>query len=138
MRANTQSISSALGVTYSVVDAGSPPLQTLEATVAGGGDVERAESDYEFGRRNIIDVIEKGQGALDDMIDFARQAQEPRAYEVVGQLLDKIVIANEKLLNLSKQLKDVKKTDPTKAPGEVTNQNLIITSAELLKMLKED
>ena len=135
MIANTQSISNALGVTYSVVE---PVGHSMVAVNVDAPELERAESDYEFGRRNIIDVIEKGQGALDDMIDFARQAREPRAFEVVGQLIDKIVVANEKLLNLSKQIKDVKKEElKNEAPGTINN-NLVITSAELLKMLREE
>ena len=94
--------------------------------------------DYEYARRNLYDVIEKGSNALEDIIDVAKQSESPRAYEVVTNLIKTMVDANKDLLNLAKVQKELDKVDK---PDEknVTNNNLFVgSSAELLKMIKDN
>ena len=133
MIANTDNISNIFGVANIPPDSPMTIGQTTDVNNSTNGD--KAESDYEFTRRNLYDVIEKGQYALDEMIEFARQSQHPRAFEVVGGLINGLVDANQKLLNLSKQIKEIK----GKEEKTVTNNNLFVGStAELQKMLRGD
>ena len=93
-------------------------------------------NDYEYARRNLYDVIEKGQTALDDILDVAKQSESARVYEVATNLIKTMVDANKDLLSLAKVKKELEKDDnvPEK---QVTNNNLFVgSSAELLKMIK--
>ena len=91
--------------------------------------------DYEYARRNLYDVIEKGNNALEDIMDVAKQSESPRAYEVVTNLIKTMVDANKDLLTLAKTRKELEAREPEKA--QVTNNNLFVgSSAELLKMIK--
>jgi Terminase DNA packaging enzyme len=134
MIANGQNISAALGVAYTI----NPPAPDKEEIVVSGDN--KAENDYEYARRNLYDIISSGSEALDDMINFAKQAQHPRAYEVVGTLINNLVDANQKLLHLSKQVKEIKNNGGDKQPsGDTINNNLFVGStAELQKLLKGD
>jgi Terminase DNA packaging enzyme len=133
--ANTVSISNALGVPFraSIKD----KTDAIPAVDIDDSGPNKADNDYEYARRNLYDIIERGQEALDDMIDFAKQAQHPRAYEVVGTLINNLVDANQKLLHLSKQVKDINKKETEKeGPDKVQNNLFIGSTAELQKLLK--
>lgn len=97
---------------------------------------DKAQSDYDYARKNLYDIIERGQEALDDMIDFAKQAQHPRAFEVVGGLINNLVDANERLLDLNKKIKEIKKDEETKNPQTVNNNLFVGSTSELQKLLK--
>jgi len=91
--------------------------------------------DYEYARGNLYKIIEKGQDALEDMIDVAKQSESPRAYEVVTNLIKTMAETNKDLLNLAKVKKELEKVD-TPEQKNITNNNLVLTSADLLKMIK--
>ena len=93
--------------------------------------------DYEFARSNLYDLINKGSHALEDIIDVAKQSESPRAFEVVTNLLKTMVDANKDLLDLAKKQKDLQAKEEDVGPKTVNN-NLILTSAELLKMIKSN
>jgi len=136
MIANNKNISSALGISYQAKN-----IEILQKDPIHVEDekLSKAENDYEYARTNLYGIIEQGTEALSDMIDFAKQAQHPRAYEVVGTLINNLVEANQKLLNLSKQVKDIKKSESnTDSTGSsTTNNNLFVGStAELHRLLK--
>jgi len=133
MIANNENISTILGLPY-VPEKNEVATTTIHVEQSD----DKAENDYEYARRNLYDIIENGQRALDDMIDFAKQAQHPRAYEVVGTLINNLVDANQKLLHLSKQVKDIRSKEKNDAPDKVTNNLFVGSTAELQKLLKGD
>ena len=92
--------------------------------------------DYEYARQNLYDIIEKGQNALEDIIDIAKQSESARAFEVATNLIKTMAEANKDLLNLAKAKKDLEKDDSV-PDKQVTNNNLVVTSADLLKMIKD-
>mgnify|MGYP006268864565 CR=1 FL=1 len=94
--------------------------------------------DYEFARSNLYDLINKGSLALEDIIDVAKQSESPRAFEVVTNLLKTMVDANKDLLDLAKKQKELEKRDENPDAPKTVNNNLILTSAELLKMIKSN
>jgi len=145
--ANNQNISKTLGLSYIMDDKNLPAVK--QTIIVPNGDQTEAESDYDFARKNLYDIIEAGQEALEEMMEFAKQSQSASAYEVVGTLINGLVSANQKLLNLSKQVKEIKKMDKAEKEGETdsgpttVNNNLFVgnlTTAELHKLLtgKED
>ena len=92
--------------------------------------------DYEYTRGNLYSIIEKGQEALNGVLELAQESEMPRAYEVAGQLIKNVADATDKLLDLQKKLKDVNKEEETKGPSTVNNALFVGSTAELQKMLK--
>jgi len=93
-----------------------------------------AEEDFDYARDNIKGAIDNGTEALEQLIDIADQSQHPRAYEVISTLINTIVSANKDLLDLSKKKKEIAASDKKEGPQTINN-NLILTTADLQKML---
>ena len=97
---------------------------------------EDIRKDYEYTRGNLYSIIEKGQEAINGILELAQESEMPRAYEVAGQLIKNVSDATDKLMDLQKKLKDVNEEDK-KGPTQVTNNALFVGStADLQKMLK--
>lgn len=93
--------------------------------------------DYEYARRNLYDIIEKGNDALEHIVDIAKQSESARAFEVVTNLIKTMAETNKDLLQLAKVQKDLEKDDSV-PDKNVTNNNLFVgSSADLLKMIKD-
>lgn len=67
--------------------------------------------DFKYTRENLYNVIEKGSDALNDLIDFAKNSQSPRAFEVVAKMIDSITNSNEKLIDNYQKVKNINKVD---------------------------
>lgn len=93
--------------------------------------------DYEYTRGNLYSLIEKGQEAINSVLELAQETEQPRAYEVVGQLIKNVADATDKLLDLQKKLKDIDDTKP-KGPTTVNNALYVGSTAELLKLIKQN
>ena len=95
------------------------------------------EKDYEYTRGNLYSIIEKGQEAIDGILELAQESEMPRAYEVAGQLIKSVSDATDKLMDLQKKLKDVEEETKQKGPSTVNNALFVGSTAELAKMIKE-
>ena len=94
------------------------------------------EKDYEYTRGNLYSIIEKGQEAINGILEVAEDSDMPRAYEVAGQLIKSVSDATDKLMDLQKKLKDVNAEEKT-GPTNVTNNALFVGStADLAKLIK--
>jgi hypothetical protein len=95
------------------------------------------EKDYEYTRANLYSLIEKGQEAINGIMELAGEGGSPRAYEVAGQLIKSVADTTDKLIDLQKKLKDVEE-DTKKTTNNVTNNALFVGStSELQKLLKQ-
>ena len=92
--------------------------------------------DYEYTRGNLYSIIEKGQEAINGILELAQDSEMPRAYEVAGQLIKSVSDATDKLMDLQKKLKDVEEETQQKGPSTVNNALFVGSTAELQKMLK--
>ena len=93
--------------------------------------------DYDYTRGNLYSLIEKGQEAINGIMEVAGETASPRAYEVAGQLIKSVADPTDKLADLHKKIKDIEE-DNSKIQGNVTNNALFVGStAELQKMLKD-
>ena len=93
--------------------------------------------DYEYTRANLYSLIEKGQEAINGIMELAGEGASPRAYEVAGQLIKSVADTTDKLIDLQKKLKDVEE-DTKKTTNNVTNNAVFVGStSELQKMLKQ-
>jgi len=94
------------------------------------------EKDYEYTRGNLYSIIEKGQEAINGILELAQESEMPRAYEVAGQLIKSVADATDKLMDLQKKLKDVNEEQESKGPTTVNNALFVGSTADLQKLLK--
>mgnify|MGYP006188864125 CR=1 FL=1 len=94
------------------------------------------EIDFQYARENLYNLIERGQDGLEELLEIAKASQHPRAFEVVGQLVDKLTTTNKELLNLHKSKKDIR--SEKSGPTSVNNNLFVGSTAELQKFLKKE
>ena len=92
--------------------------------------------DFETGRKNLYNLLDKGNEAIDGILSLAKEGEHPRAYEVAGQLIKTVSEVSQNLLDLQEKLKKVKEV-PNTGPKNVTNALFVGSTTELQKMLKE-
>ena len=93
--------------------------------------------DYDYTRGNLYSLIEKGQEAINGIMEVAGETASPRAYEVAGQLIKSVADTTDKLADLHKKVKESEEDNPKKQ-NTVTNNALFVGStSELSKMLKD-
>jgi hypothetical protein len=96
------------------------------------------KKDYEYTRANLYSLIEKGQEAINGIMELAQESDQPRAYEVAGQLIKSVADTTDKLIDLQKKLKDVEEDSGKKSVNVTNNSALFVGStAELSKLLKQ-
>ena len=126
-------IDNALNVESSIVEVEDTPksIQKPEQKT----DISK---DYEYTRANLYSLIEKGQEAINGIMELAGEGGSPRAYEVAGQLIKSVADTTDKLIDLQKKLKDVEEEVGNKGPNTVTNNAVFVGStSELQKLLKQ-
>lgn len=94
------------------------------------------KKDYDYTRGNLYSIIEKGQEAINSILELAQDSEMPRAYEVAGQLIKNVSDATDKLMDLQKKVKDLEKEEEVKGPTTVNNALFVGSTADLQKMLK--
>ena len=131
MSNNYESIDNALDIESSIVE--SKPMKPAPPKE----DKNDIKKDYEYTRANLYSLIEKGQEAINGIMELAGESASPRAYEVAGQLIKNVSDATDKLMDLQKKLKDVEEESKSKGPQNVTNALFVGSTADLAKMLKK-
>lgn len=94
-------------------------------------------TDFEYARGNMLSILEKGNEALDGMLDVAQQSQHPRAFEVVATLIKTLADTNKDLLELKKRQKELDKQDNLQNPQTINNNLFVGSTMELQKLLKK-
>mgnify|MGYP001215062057 CR=1 FL=1 len=107
-----------------------PPVPRLEDK-----DKEDVDNDYKYSRENYYNLIERGQDAIQGILDIANESQHPRAYEVAGNLIKQVADTVDKLQDLQGKLKTLKDV-PNKTTANIKQALFVGSSAELHKMLK--
>jgi len=97
--------------------------------------VDEIRKDYDYTRGNLYSLIEKGQEAINGIMELAGESASPRAYEVAGQLIKSVADTTDKLADLQKKLKDVNE-ESKKGPTNVTNALFVGSTSDLSKFLK--
>ena len=101
---------------------------------------EQIQKDYEYTRGNLYSIIEKGQEAIDGILELAQESDSPRAFEVAGQLIKHVGDVADKLVDLQKKVKDIEKDDgkSSKATNVTNNAVFFGSTADLQKFLKNN
>ena len=106
-------------------------------TVKRDDTLDDVDTDYKYQRENFYNLIERGQDAIDGILEVAKQSDHPRSYEVAGNLISQVAEVTEKLSRLQNSMKRLKEV-PSNAPKNVTNALYVGSTAELQKLLKGD
>ena len=126
-------IGDALGITQDIKE----ELLDPKPLVPRSSDtLDEADVDYKYSRENFYSLVERGQDAIDGILEVAKEGEHPRAYEVVGQLIKNVAEVTEKLVDLQDKMKKLKEV-PDHAPKNVTNALFIGSTKELQNLLKD-
>ena len=96
---------------------------------------QESDNDYKYQRDNFYRLVERGQDAIDGILELAKESEHPRSYEVAGQLIKNVADVTEKLGELQLKMQKLKEV-PSNAPRNVTNALFVGSTSELQKMLK--
>ena len=130
---NFDSIEEALNVDTEVVETNIEPRKNqLEKT-----DKNDSDKDYEYSRAQLYSLVEKGQEAVNGILELAQESDSARAYEVAATTIKAVADTTDKLIDLQQKMKDLEQ-DPNKGPTNVTNALFVGSTAELQKLLKNN
>ena len=127
---NFDSIEEALNVDTEVVETSKPRKNQLSKT-----DGNDSEKDYEYSRAQLYSLVEKGQEAVNGILELAQESDSARAYEVAATTIKAVADTTDKLIDLQQKMKDLE-ADP-KGPTNVTNALFVGSTAELSKLIKK-
>jgi len=99
--------------------------------------VDEVKKDYDYTRGNLYSLIEKGQEAINGIMEVAGETASPRAYEVAGQLIKSVADTTDKLADLHKKVKDIEEDNPKKQSTVTNNALFVGSTSELSKMIKD-
>ena len=128
-----EKIDNALGITHDIAQELVSPKPIVRRPP---DDLDHADVDYKYSRENFYNLVERGQDAIDGILEVAKEGEHPRAYEVVGQLIKNVSEVTEKLVDLQEKMKKLKEV-PDNAPQNVTNALFIGSTKELQNLLKD-
>ena len=132
MSDNYDPIDKALDIESSIVE--SQPIKPVPPKQ----EKDDIKKDYEYSRANLYSLIEKGQEAINGIMELAGESASPRSYEVAGQLIKSVADTTDKLADLQKKLKELEEDNTKKGPNNITNNALFVGStSELSKLLKQ-
>lgn len=117
-----------------VVDIKAEIIESMNETTS----LEKTEDtlkDYEYTRGNLYSLIEKGQEAINGILELAQETEQARAYEVAGLLIKNVSDATDKLLDLQKKMSDLNQSTKKQNPTTVNNALFVGSTAELSKLL---
>ena len=134
MKTPDQIIDEALGVIDPVNKAIAENKITVPKIVVKS-DEDDIDNDYKYQRENFYNLVERGQDAIDGILEIAKESEHPRTYEVAGNLIKQVAEVTEKLGDLQEKMRKLKEV-PNSAPKNVTNALFVGSTAELQKMLK--
>ena len=132
---NFEGIEDALDVASDIIPASKPtppvPVEEFASTK------EQLKKDYEYTRGNLYSLIEKGQEAVDGILDLAQQSDQPRAFEVAGQLIKHVGDVADKLVDLQKKVNEIENPKKSKEVNTTNNTMFVGSTADLAKFLKQ-
>ena len=136
MKNNYEDLDKALNIESSIVE-----VEKSSTSIDIPIDVSSSRSndiikDYEYSRANLYSLIEKGQEAINGIMELAGEGGSPRAYEVAGQLIKSVGDVADKLIDLQKKVKEVEE-DVSKTTNVTNNAVFIGSTSELSKLLKQ-
>jgi len=99
---------------------------------------DKLKRDYNLVRKNLKEIIDTGNTAIDGILTVASETESPRAYEVAAQMIKNVADVNKDLLEMHNKMKQIRKEDGGQKANNITNNSLFVGSTqELQKLLKQ-
>ena len=99
---------------------------------------DKLKRDYHLVRKNLKEIIDTGNTAIDGILTVASETESPRAYEVAAQMIKNVADVNKDLLEMHNKMKQIRKEDSGQKANNITNNSLFVGSTqELQKLLKQ-
>ena len=134
-----EAIENAMNVDTSIVENEGGCVKRSDKALEVAQDTKKQlRKDYDYTRGNLYSLIEKGQEAVDGILELAQESDHPRAYEVAGQLIKHVGDVADKLADLHKKVNEIENPKGSSSDKQVTNNTMFVGStAELAKFLKQ-
>jgi hypothetical protein len=102
----------------------------ISAPLESSPPVDDLQVDYDVSRETYKELIDKGNVAIDLMMELAKDSQHPRAFEVLAGLLKTQADNTDKLADLQKKVQTLRNGPKAKSstPEKVTNNNVFVGS----------
>jgi hypothetical protein len=126
-----QKLDELLGIQGEIIEA----EKTLPSIVTAVDKSQEQSSDYKYSREVFYGLVERGQDAIEGILDIAKESEHPRVYEVAGQLIKTVAETTEKLIDLQAKMKELDKDGSL--PNKVQNNLFVGSSTELQRLLKD-
>ena len=130
---NTDNI---ISETLGIIKSKDKTISTPKIITPVDSNEDDIENDYKYQRENLYNLIERGQDAIDGILELAKEGEHPRAYEVALNGIKQVADVTDKLIDLQDKMKKLKEV-PNTGPKNVTNALFVGSTAELQKMLKD-
>ena len=118
------------------IDSAIEKVEDTSTEIKKLSDNKDLQNDYEYSRGQLYNLVEKGQEAINGILDVAQNSDHPRAYEVAGNLIKNAADITDKLVDLQGKMKDINQ-EKKQTTNNVTNAMFVGSTSELQKMLKE-
>ena len=134
-----EKVNDILGIKEESTPVGEMILQENKVPVPRKEDPKKddIENDYKYSRENYYNLIERGQDAIQGILDVAKEGQHPRTYEVAGALIKNVADTVDKLQDLQGKLQKLKDV-PNKTTANIKNALFVGSTTELQKMLNKE
>jgi len=111
------------------------PIEDVKSPVVIDNSSDDIETDFAFARKNIRELVMKGNIAVDNILHVAKESEHPRAYEVASNMLKQLGEMNKDLLDLQKKRKDLQPQVP--ATINVDKAVFVGSTRDLIKQIKQ-
>ena len=91
------------------------------------------KKDYEYTRANLYSLIEKGQEAINGIMELAGEGGSPRAYEVAATLIKTVSEINKDIIDIHQKMKSMEQTKVVN--NNTTNNSIFVGSTSDLQDL---
>lgn len=104
-------------------------IKVKKDIIVSDNPIQVIDNDYQNVRDNLYDLLETGKEALLDMLEVAKQSENPRAYEVTGNLIKQLADMNQQLLDIHQQKQKLDAPTKKEQTGNVTTNNAIFVGS---------
>jgi len=114
-----------------------PPKKQPLTTSYKQPDIDSDLTDaYQQSKENLQGIIDQGQEAMYEILEIAKAGQHPRAFEVYATLLKNMTEANDRLLKIQKDMRDISGVKKESTTTNIDKAIFVGSTSELSKLLK--
>jgi len=108
-------------------------IEDVPVVISTDNDVE---TDFNIARTNINSLLQKGNTAVDNLLNVAKETEHPRAYEVAANLIKTLADLNKDLLDIQKKRKELNNNKPTSEKTIIDKAVFIGSTTEMVKLIR--